>query len=175
MAIYFKTPEIKSENLVLRPLRVEDYEGIYKIRSDVENTRYVDMRPYENIERAKRFIEAVNEDIKNSLVAFWGVYLVVDEAKEILVGTVCLMDYEEQEYIAEIGYEIMREYSGQGIMIKAVEEVIDFAFKGMNLNGVCAETHINNEPSIRLLKKLNFKVEKKDNKRDMTYYFLYRR
>lgn len=31
VGICFKTPEIKSENLILRPLKLEDYEGIYKI------------------------------------------------------------------------------------------------------------------------------------------------
>jgi ribosomal-protein-alanine N-acetyltransferase len=58
---------------------------------------------------------------------------------------------------AEIGYELLPDFQGKGIMQEAASKVIKFGVQYIGLNSIEAYTHSKNEKSTRLLEKLNFK------------------
>jgi len=45
------------------------------------------------------------------------------------MGTICLFGFSEELKKGEIGYELLAEYHGQGIMIAATKNVTDYAFR----------------------------------------------
>ena len=85
---------------------------------------------------------------------YWGITL---RDKNILIGTICLYGFSDENDNCEIGYELLTDFQGQGIMMEAVEKVIDYAFNTIKVKKIDAFFHRNNQRSIRLLEKFSFK------------------
>jgi ribosomal-protein-alanine N-acetyltransferase len=156
MTFKLVTKVLLEGRILLRPLHLSDASFVLKLRSDSFNMRFVNMKLYENIERAERFIDAVSNDIDAGRVCFWGVSLM--EAEEV-IGTVCLWNVTEDGNSAEIGYELLPEYQGLGYMREAVAMVIDYAFSDLGLKKVEAVTHKDHHSSLALLSHLNFEYQ----------------
>ena len=77
---------------------------------------------------------------------------------EKLIGTICLFDFSEDHSKVEIGFELLPDFQGQGIMQEAASKVIHFGFQKPGLNSIIAFTHSANQASIRVLEKLKFKM-----------------
>ena len=61
-----------------------------------------------------------------------------------------------QGSVAEIGYELMVDQQGKGIMQEAIKAVIEYGFKGMKLQTIVASPNQNNVKSINLLERSQF-------------------
>jgi ribosomal-protein-alanine N-acetyltransferase len=86
--------------------------------------------------------------------------------KNVLIGTICLFSFSDETDKCEIGYELLTNFQGQGIMTEAVEKVIDFAFNTIKVQKIEAFFHIDNQSSIKLLEKFSFKDSNKPDKTD---------
>jgi ribosomal-protein-alanine N-acetyltransferase len=73
-----------------------------------------------------------------------------------LIGTVVYWHIVKDKDKAEIGYEMLPEYYGQGIMREALMEVIRFGFENMQLKTIVAETRADNLRSVNALYKCGF-------------------
>jgi ribosomal-protein-alanine N-acetyltransferase len=103
---------------------------------------------------AKNFIQTINENIQRNDSIYWAITL---NGRDKLIGTICLFCFSEDNSKAEIGYELLPDLQGKGIMQEAASEVIHFGFKHMGLATIEAYTHAKNVSSTRLLEGLNFK------------------
>lgn len=72
-----------------------------------------------------------------------------------MIGAIGLY-VNNQHHRAEICYDLSRAYWRQGIITKAIQRVLDYAFKHMNIFRIEALTVKENTPSIRALTKLGF-------------------
>ena len=102
------------------------------------------------IDDARNFIINVNKS--GSL--YWAITL---SGKNILVGTICLFGFSDENYKCEIGYELLTNFQGQGIMKEAVEKVIDYALNTIKVKKIEAVLHRDNQSSIKLLEKFSFR------------------
>ena len=73
-----------------------------------------------------------------------------------MIGTICLFEFADDNFKAEIGYELLPSYQGKGLMQEAVSKVLEFGFQHLGLNSIEAYTHSENQSSTRLLEKFNF-------------------
>lgn len=73
-----------------------------------------------------------------------------------LIGTVVYWHIVKERDKAEIGYEMLPEYFGKGIMREALMEVIRFGFEDMQLKTIVAETRADNLRSVNALDKCGF-------------------
>ncbi len=83
--------------------------------------------------------------------------------------TVCLKDgtpigisglsIDEDNNIGKIGYIYDYDYTNKGYCTEACRKLIEVGFKKLKLNKICADTVKGNNSSIRVLEKLNFKLE----------------
>lgn len=156
MKIKLETKVLSEGRILLRPLDQSDASFILKLRSDSLNMRFVNMKLYQDIERAERFIGAVSNDIATGSVCFWGICLL--ETKEI-IGTICLWNVKEDGNSAEIGYELLPDYQGHGYMREAVSLAIDYAFKVIGIYMIEAVTHKDHDSSLSLLLHFDFKYQ----------------
>lgn len=92
------------------------------MRSDSEINKYLDRQVSNTIEDARNFINQVNENITKNGSLYWGITL---DGTNILVGTICLFSFSDENGNCEIGYELLTHFQGQGIMKEAVEKVIE--------------------------------------------------
>ena len=146
-------PVIKTERLTLRQLSVNDDREIFALRSDKQVNKYIDRDPSNTIEDAREFIKKISEIVRQNESIYWAITLTTND---ILVGTICLFHFSTENDQAEIGYELLPAFQGQGIMQEAISKVIVFGFDVLGLKAIEANTHLENENSTKLLKKYNF-------------------
>ncbi len=147
-------PVLKTERLTLRQLVSSDDKEIFALRSDDNVNKYLDRKPSKSIDDAKNFIQTINENIQRNDSIYWAITL---NGTNKLIGTICLFDFSDDNSKAEIGYELLPDFQGKGIMQEATSKVIDFGIQHIGLNSIEAYTHSENQSSARLLEKFNFK------------------
>ena len=147
-------PVLKTERLILRQLISSDNIEIFALRSDDNVNKYLNRKPSKSIDDAKTFIQTINKNIQRNDSIYWAITL---NGTDKLIGTICLFDFSDDNLKAEIGYELLPDFQGKGIMQEATSKVIGFGIQHIGLNSIEAYTHSENESSTRLLKKLNFK------------------
>ncbi|MEP7373212.1 MAG: GNAT family N-acetyltransferase [Chitinophagaceae bacterium] len=147
-------PILTTERLTLRQLVNNDEQEIFILRSDPEINKYLDRQISNTIDDAKNFINKVNANINKSDSLYWAITL---SDKKILVGTICLFGFSDENDKCEIGYELLTSFQGQGIMKEAVEKVFDYAFNTIKVKKIEAFLHRYNQSSIKLLEKLSFR------------------
>ena len=147
-------PVLKTERLTLRQLISSDDKEIFALRSDDNVNKYLDRERSKSIDDAKNFIQTIHENIQRNNSIYWAITL---NGTYKLIGTICLFDFSNDHLKAEIGYELLPDFQGKGIMQEAASKVIHFGIQHIGLNSIEAYTHSENESSIRLLEKLNFK------------------
>ena len=148
-------PILKTERLTLRQLSENDVQEIFTLRSDAIINKYLDRKPSKTLEDALEFIEKIE---KNSL-SYWAI---VQKGKQKLVGTICLFDISDELKKCEIGYELLTEYQGKGIMREAAKKIIEYSTQTLGLKTIDAYTHKDNQSSSNLLNELNFKSTDRD-------------
>lgn len=158
-------PTLKTERLMLRLLKIEDAQALYRHFSDPEVTMFMDIEPCKDIEEAKQLIiEHINDP-----GCRWGIFLENEE----LIGTVGFhyLRLEENHFFAEIGYDLSAAFWGEGYMTEALKKVLEFGFYEMGADVIDATVELKNERSIHLLRKLHFQLspELKDG---LLYYSL---
>jgi [ribosomal protein S5]-alanine N-acetyltransferase len=152
--IFTPFPVLKTERLTLRQLKSSDDKEIFALRSNDDVNRYLNRKPAGSIDDAKNFIQAINENIQKNHSIYWAITL---NDCDQLVGTICLFDFSEDNSKAEIGYELLPDFQGKGIMQEATTKVVEFGVKNIRLHSIEANTHSENQGSTRLLEKLGFK------------------
>ena len=143
-------PILTTERLTLRQLLDSDVQEIFLLRSNTLINKYLDRQPSKTLKDALGFIE----NIKNNSLTYWAI---TRKENEKLVGTICLFDVSEEQKKCEIGYELLREYQGKGIMTEAANKIIKYSNQTLGLKTIDAYTHKENESSTNFLKKLKFK------------------
>ncbi len=146
-------PTLTTERLTLRQPLESDVQEIFLLRSDTMVNKYLDRQPSETLEEALSFIKKVNENFSNNNGCYWAITH-TDNKK--LIGTICLFDFSDELKKCEIGYELLPNYQGKGIMNEALEKIIEFTFQTLGLETIDAFTHKDNQSSTRLLQKFNF-------------------
>ena len=165
--IFKPFPILTSERLTLRKLSTDDQQAIFALRSDTAINKYLDRAPSKTIEDAINFINKINEHIQKNNSIYWVIMLT--ETK-MVVGTICLYDFSDENNSCEIGYELMTKFQGQGIMKEAAEEVIAYAFRTLQVQKIVAFTHHQNQHSTKLLTSLKFLQSPDTNKENPDYY-----
>ena len=147
-------PILTTERLTLRQLVVNDEQEIFTLRSDIEINKYLDRQVSNTIDDARNFINKVNENINKNDSLYWAITL---SDRNILVGTICLFGFSDENGKCEIGYELLTNFQGQGIMKEAAEKVINYAFNTIKVQKIEAFLHRDNQSSIKLLDKFSFR------------------
>ena len=154
-----KFSNLSTKRLFLRELRLDDAEEIFRLRSNKEVNDLIDRPSAKTIDDAIEFIRKIQAIAVNHGVIMWVITLIGD-AK--LIGTILYWHIEWEKNKAEIGYELLPEYQGKGIMTEALEKVVEFGFEQLKFKIINADPNKKNDKSIRLLEKLGFKLTDKD-------------
>jgi len=147
-------PILTTERLTLRQVVLSDEQQIFTLRSDSEINKYLDRQISKTIDDVRNFINKINESINKNDSVYWAITL---SDKNILVGTICLFTFSDENDKCEIGYELLTNFQGQGIMKEAVEKVVDYAFNTIKVKKIEAFFHRDNQSSIKLLEKFSFR------------------
>ncbi|WP_264537469.1 GNAT family N-acetyltransferase [Flavobacterium sp. N1736] len=157
MVLDFKNfPKLTTQRLVLRAIENTDYELIHKLRSDEVVNRFVGRDNTSTLEKAQEFILNIQSLVDKNEGLYW---IIRFKENNDLLGSVCLWNFDPENEIVEIGYEMLSEFQGKGIMSEALKKVIEYVFEEMKAKIITAFPSADNVNSVAILKKLNFELE----------------
>jgi ribosomal-protein-alanine N-acetyltransferase len=105
----------------------------------------------------------VNENSNKNDSCYWTITF---SDKNRLVGTICLFNFSDEYDKCEIGYELLTNFQGNGIMKEAIEKVIEYAFNTIKVKKIEASFHRDNQSSIKLLEKFSFRNSNESDETD---------
>ncbi len=150
-------PRLDGERIVLRPLRMDDVDFLFREWSDPDVTRYMrDEPPLQTRADAEGWIRPLQDPASMPSVKWWGIEL---RAEGRLIGTCGYFDWNKAHRRAEIGYDLWKAYWGSGLMPDALRTLLRYGFAEMNLHRISATVHTENVRSQRVLEKLGFERE----------------
>ena len=151
--VFQSFPQLETSNLVLRRMQETDSSAIFRILADNEVTKYYDDETFTDISQATNQIKTWENGFISKRCIRWGI---ARKGEPGIIGSCGYYGFHAWHRRASIGYELARSSWRQGIMIEALEAVIDLGFREMDLNRIDAVVMPGNIASIRLLEKLGF-------------------
>lgn len=151
-------PRIATERLVLRKVRPEaDLRRLFELFADPEVARFTDTGPFASMQEASEVMAWIERIFVQRRGMRWAIAERSDEAA--LIGTCGFNRWRSWNDSAEVGYDLMREHWGRGLMSEALTAMIDFGFERMQLNRIEADVTVGNDRSARVLAGLGFEEE----------------
>src|SRR6478736_4912476 len=150
-------PILKTKRLILRQANTEDANAILTLRSNEQVMKYIP-RPYlKNITDALDLIAMLDDKIEHGIGINWGISFLEDPKK--LLGIIGYYRMKPEHYRAEVGYMLLPEYNGKGIVSEALQKVVEYGFKEMKLHSIEAILDPENKGSEKVLLKNGFVKE----------------
>ena len=151
--MFFRNME--TNRLILKNIGNEDRDFILGLFSndDVNNFLY-DAEPLTDISGADEIISFYLEPEPRNQHR----WIIIRKMDNIKMGTCGFHFWNKNNLKVEMGYDLHKEFWGNGYMQEALIEIMTFAEKIMSINEIEAHIYLDNEKSIRLIEKLNFKI-----------------
>ncbi|MTI68007.1 MAG: GNAT family N-acetyltransferase [Firmicutes bacterium] len=159
---------LSTKRLYLKSFKHDDNKFLYKLNNNRKVNRYlsadsVSIKDCNNM--INKWIKKYGDD------SIFNVHKVMLKGTEEIIGFVCLKkDTNKRE--AELGYSFIPKYWGKGYCIEIAKELIECAFEKTEVERIVAETHPENERSISLLRRLNFKEDNRYGEHFGKLYYL---
>jgi [ribosomal protein S5]-alanine N-acetyltransferase len=147
---------LESERLLLRQITPADVNEILLMRSNAETMKYIPRPLVTNNEEALEHIKMIQNKIEKNEGINWAITL-KDNPK--LIGIIGHYRMRWEHFRSEIGYMLLPEYHGKGIITEAIQLMIDYGFNQMGMHSLEGIIDPANTASARVLEKNGFVKE----------------
>ena len=141
-------PEILTDKILLRIVEKTDVENIHKLRTNPIVSKFIKRDLNKSISDIENFIE------ERKRTDYYFAIMTLDSNE--FAGTIAIWNINEEEKYAELGYELLPNFQGKGLMSNAISNIVHFAFNNLDFNTLEAFTDKSNINSRKLLEKLGF-------------------
>lgn len=148
--------ELHTERLHLRKMKISDSSSLFKIWSDPDVTKFMNVCCFTNENQAKEMINLL-DDLSRDRKAIR--FSIIKKGSNEIIGS-CgynALDFENGK--AEIGYDIAKSFWGRGYATESIFSLLEHGFSILKLNRIEAKVDPRNVNSMKLLQKLNFTFE----------------
>jgi [ribosomal protein S5]-alanine N-acetyltransferase len=149
-------PVLKTDKLLLRRITNDDVTEILLLRGNPETMKYIPRPLAKTKENALEHIATIEEKIENNQGINWAITL---KNNTKLIGIIGHYRIKPENYRSELGYMLLPEFQGQGIMSEAINKVVDYGFNIMKLHSIEAIINPRNFASEKVLQKNKFVKE----------------
>ncbi len=150
-----KFPTLETERFILRQFTDNDLENVYKGLSHPDVIRYYGIS-FDNLEAAKTQITWFNDLEKNETGIWWAV---CSKDTNEFCGAGGINDIDKANKKAEIGFWLLPEYWGKGIMKEIMPQICKYGFEKSGLHRIEGFVDSENKNCKYGLAKLDFKYE----------------
>lgn len=148
-------PIIKTNRLYLRQFGENDLENVFKGLSHPDIVKYYGVS-YDSLEATKEQLIWF-ETIEKTNTGIW--WAVCSFDNETFLGAVGLSGLSQQHKKAEIGFWLLRDFWGQGLIKEVIPIICSYAFKNLNLHRIEGFVETENIACKRTIEKIGFKLE----------------
>ena len=154
MTILKPFPQLETERLILRKMNSSDKSDIFNMQSNPKMSEHSDSQPETELAGSLAYIKHMETGVSEGK---WLIWALEEKETHKVIGTVCIWNFSTDKKTAELGYGIIPEYQGKGLMSEALLSIIDYSFNVFDMNLLDAYTEENNIPSIKMLDRIGFK------------------
>ncbi len=148
-------PTIKTERLLLRQFTDNDLENVFIGLSDPNVIRYYGVS-YKTLEDTKLQMKFFADLEQNDTGIWWAV---CPANNQTFYGAIGLNNLMKQHKKAEIGFWLLPDFWGTGIMSEAIRLVCDYGFSQLGLHRIEAFVETKNINSKNIMEKMQFTNE----------------
>jgi ribosomal-protein-alanine N-acetyltransferase len=149
-------PVLASPRLVLRRIDHTDAQQMFRLRCDPEAMRYIPRPRAKTIDDAKAHIDNIENKIVSNTGINWAITL---KGNPEFIGIIGHFLIKFEHFRSEIGYMLLPEFHGKGIMSEAIATVMAYGFEVLGLHSVEAIVDPDNAASAKVLEKNGFVKE----------------
>ena len=150
---------IETERLILRPFEVADTEAAFGWFGDPIVMRFTPSGPDASIEQTVARLANYRE---HQIAHGFSKWMILDRRSKLPIGDSGLLRLKEYGWI-DIGFRLAQPYWGKGLATEAASAWVRAAFGELHLERLTAMVHPENVASIRVLAKLRFREDRRDN------------
>ncbi|MTI29959.1 GNAT family N-acetyltransferase, partial [Xanthovirga aplysinae] len=143
------------KNYILKEIISSDIENIHRGLSNPNITKYYDVH-FPTLEATKEQMEWY-EDLKNSGTGVW--WSIYDKEENQFCGAGGFNGLDKKHKKAEIGFWLLQEFWGKGIMKAVMPKLFEIGFTELNLNRIEGYVVSQNIKCKNALEKINFSYE----------------
>lgn len=151
----FKFPLLKTERLLLRQFTSTDLPKVFEGLSHPDVIPYYGVS-YHSLEATKEQMKWFTEIEQQGTGIWWAVCPADNKA---FYGAGGLNNISHQHRKAEIGFWLLPEYWGMGIMKEAMPLIVEYGFSQLNLHRIEALVETENKNCKAAITRLNFQHE----------------
>lgn len=149
-------PRLETRRLVLRELREADVDDAFEMFSNPEVMRYIGRPVHKSLDDTRRILERNWAQFPQREGVHWAITL---SGKDRLIGSCGHWRLMKEHKRAELGYDLLPAYWGQGIMSEALQAILRFGFTQMGLHSTEAQIDPANLRSRRVLERAGFRQD----------------
>lgn len=142
--------------VTFRPWHIDDLNDLVALANNKNIAQYMaDVFPHPyTAENGKNFIDFANSNGNSRIFAI--------TLNDQIVGSIGLhIQADILKKNAEIGYWLAEEYWGKGIMIEAIDQIVNYGFSNLDIVRIFARIYGTNISSQKVIEKAKFKLEAK--------------
>jgi [ribosomal protein S5]-alanine N-acetyltransferase len=147
---------LESDRLLLRQITPEDVHEVFALRSNAEIMKYIPRPLVTTNEEALEHITMIQDKLEKNEGINWAI-TIKENIK--LIGIIGHYRMRWEHFRSEIGYMLLPEYHGKGIITEAIKLMIDYGFDQMNMHSLEGIIDPANTASARVLEKNGFVKE----------------
>jgi ribosomal-protein-alanine N-acetyltransferase len=144
---------LETERLLLRRVDNADLKEVIALRSNPETMKYIPRPLVKTDQEGLDHIAMINDKIEANEGINWAITI---KDNPQLIGIIGHYRIKPEHHRAEIGYMILPEFSGKGIVTEAVKAVVKYGFEQMKLHSIEAVIDPDNIASAKVLEKNGF-------------------
>ena len=148
--------ELETERLLLRRVVESDVNEVFALRSNAETMQYIPRPLVTSNEEALEHIRMIEDKIVADEGINWAITL---KGNSKLLGIIGHYRIKPEHYRSEIGYMLLPDYQGKGIITEAIKAVVAYGFDQMKLHSIEAIIDPANTASAMVLEKNGFVKE----------------
>lgn len=148
---------LRTDRLLLRPMRVGDAVPLAARRSDPDVARYQNWTAPYPIERARTMVADIVA-MDGPADGAWWMLTVADPADTVVFGDL-VVHLTWHGRTAEIGYSLDRDAWGLGYAVEAVNALVHYVFEDLGVTRVEAMLHPDNLASAMVLERAGMRFE----------------
>ncbi len=148
-------PQLQTNRLILSQFTANDIENVYKGLSHPDVIKYYGVS-FKTLEETKEQMQWFADLEKNETGIWWAIR---SKDNQEFLGAGGLNDLSKKHKKAEIGFWLLPNFWGKGIMKEDMNSILDYAFNTLNLHRIEGFVESNNQNCKNALKKVAFQYE----------------
>lgn len=149
-------PILRTERLILRKLTLKDGQSLFAMRSDDTVMEHIGRKKATTLKDALDLIERILKDQQENIGITWGL---TPHNSDHLIGTIGYYRLQKEHFRGEIGYMLVKEHWGKGLMSEAIIAAVQYGFNEMRFHSIEAITDPENKRSCTVLERNGFVKE----------------